>query len=127
MRFETIITDDDEMVIFLHKISVVESELSEKPVIAYDGSQAFQYILAHTKDSFLVLLDLNMPEMDGWQFLDAIQKIKNTLIYVVVVTSSVDARDRKKAYTYPQVIDYIEKPLSIESCLRIKKQVEGLI
>jgi CheY-like chemotaxis protein len=126
MKFETVITDDDEMVIFLHKLSVVESGLCEKPVIAYNGTQAFQYIATHANDSFLILLDLNMPEMDGWQFLDAIQKIKDTRIYVVVVTSSVDARDRKKAYSYPQVIDYVEKPLSIENCLQIKNHVTAL-
>jgi CheY-like chemotaxis protein len=120
MKLETLIADDDDMVIFLHKIAVVESGLSDKPVIARNGSQALDYVLKHTDTTFLVLLDINMPEMDGWEFLEAIQKLKNPKILVVMVTSSVDNRDRKKAKSYTQVIEYIEKPLTVDSCSHIK-------
>ena|SRR5688572_23119383 len=122
MKFETIIVDDDEMVIFLHKIAVVESGLSMKPAVAFNGSQALDYILKHAETSFLILLDINMPEMDGWEFLDAIQRHK-TALFIVMVTSSVDSRDRHKAMRYSQVIDYIEKPLSSDKCVRIKDKL----
>jgi CheY-like chemotaxis protein len=120
MKLETLIADDDDMVIFLHKIAVVESALSEKPVIARNGSQALDYVLKHSDTTLLVLLDINMPEMDGWEFLEAIQKLPSPKILVVMVTSSVDSRDRKKAKSYPQVIEYIEKPLTVDTCSYIK-------
>lgn len=123
MNLKTLIADDDDMVIFLHKIAVVESDLSKKPVIAINGSEALDYILKHPDNTFLVLLDINMPEMDGWEFLDAIQKVSSRIL-VVMVTSSVDSRDRKKAKTYPQVIEYIEKPLTIGTCTHIKNLPE---
>ena len=124
MTFETMIVDDDEMVIFLHKIAVVESGLTAKPVVAFNGSQALDHILEHSETSFLILLDINMPEMDGWEFLDAIQN-HSAKLFIVMVTSSVDSRDRNKALRYAQVIDYIEKPLSADKCARIKSKLAG--
>src|SRR5687768_11583574 len=121
MKVETLIVDDDEMVIFLHKIAVVESGLTPNPVIAYNGRQALDFInrSENRETVFLVLLDINMPELNGWEFLDAIQSV-DASIYVVMVTSSVDSRDKKKAKSYKQVIEYMEKPLSINACLQIK-------
>jgi CheY-like chemotaxis protein len=121
MKLETLIVDDDEMVVFLHKIAVAESGLSTKPVVAFNGNQALDHI-SHQRGSgsaFLILLDINMPELDGWEFLEAIQSLQET-IFVVMVTSSVDSRDRNKSKTYKQVIDYVEKPLSINTCIQIK-------
>jgi CheY-like chemotaxis protein len=121
MKVETLIVDDDEMVVFLHKIAVVESGLSTNPVVAFNGQQALDLInLPENHETvFLVLLDINMPELDGWDFLEAIQSL-NASIYVVMVTSSVDSRDKKKAKSYKQVIDYLEKPLSVTACVHIK-------
>jgi CheY-like chemotaxis protein len=121
MKLETLIVDDDEMVIFLHKIAVAESGLATKPFIAFNGSQALEHLSnSQGNDSaFLILLDINMPELDGWEFLEAIQPLQKT-IFVVMVTSSVDSRDRKKSKTFKQVIDYVEKPLSVNTCVQIK-------
>lgn len=121
MKVETLIVDDDEMVIFLHKIAVVESGLTANPVIAYNGRQALDFInrSENRETVFLVLLDINMPELNGWEFLEAIQSL-DASIYVVMVTSSVDSRDKKKAKSYKQVIEYMEKPLSINACLQVK-------
>lgn len=127
MNAETLIVDDDEMVVFLHKIAIVESGLSTNPVVAYNGRQALDFInrAENHEKIFLVLLDINMPDVDGWDFLDAIQSL-DALIYVVMVTSSVDSRDKKKAQSYKQVIDYLEKPLSVNSCVHVKNLVSQL-
>jgi response regulator of citrate/malate metabolism len=127
MKAETLIVDDDEMVVFLHKIAIVESGLSTSPVVAYNGRQALDFINRpeNREKLFLVLLDINMPDVDGWDFLDAIQSL-DALIYVVMVTSSVDSRDKKKAQSYKQVIEYLEKPLSVNSCIHVKNLVSHL-
>lgn len=132
MKLKTLIVDDDEMVIFLHKIAVADSGLSPHPDAVINGRLALDYISqnADSDISFLILLDINMPEMDGWEFLDAIQKLDSAAgIYVVMVTSSVDHRDRKRAQAYNQVIDYIEKPLTVSTCSLIKNldQLQNLI
>lgn len=65
------------------------------------------------KGDFLILLDVNFPHSSGWEFLD---KYKRFLVQssVVVLSSSIDTGDRKKARKYETVVDYITKPLSLE-------------
>jgi CheY-like chemotaxis protein len=124
MKLNTLIVDDDAMVVFLHKLAVVDSGLSNVPGVARNGIEALAYISKHqTSDtSFLILLDINMPEMDGWGFLDAIQKLNiPTSISVVMVTSSIDKRDRNRAKEYSHVIEYVEKPLNSSACADLKK------
>jgi CheY-like chemotaxis protein len=124
MKLNTLIVDDDAMVVFLHKLAVVDSGLSNVPGVAHNGIEALAYISKHQTSgtSFLILLDINMPEMDGWGFLDAIQKLNvPTPISVVMVTSSIDKRDRNRAKEYSHVIEYVEKPLNSSACADLKK------
>lgn len=65
-----------------------------------------------------IFLDINMPIMDGWQFLarftDEIRKVKDDGPIVYIVTSSIDSKDKKAAEEHPLVEDYIVKPVSLE-------------
>lgn len=68
-------------------------------------------------DRSLLLLDINMPGMDAWGFLDRFTQLdKETKkhFFVAIITSSVNTNDRTKAFSYPDVRDYINKPLSGE-------------
>jgi CheY-like chemotaxis protein len=63
-----------------------------------------------------------MPILNGWEFLDSIQRERfANHLYVVILTSSVDSSDKVKAKNYSQVIGFLEKPLRAESCDFIKK------
>lgn len=122
MGLKVLLVDDDVMIIYLNKMMVEVSGLSSDSVCFYNGKEAFDYLDAHYKagDSYLILLDINMPVMNGWEFLDSIQtKPFAGSLAVVMVTSSVDKADRERAYQYKQVIDYVEKPLDQETCERI--------
>lgn len=59
----------------------------------------------------LILLDINMPGMNGWDFLDHFQKMGKE-IAVYILTSSIDSADYRKAESYKLVKKYIEKPLN---------------
>lgn len=70
----------------------------------------------------LILLDINMPQMDGWQFLDQLillrpNFVNETVIYVV--TSSIALSDREKALSYSQVAGFLSKPVSVEKLKKI--------
>ena len=71
-----------------------------------------------TKEGYnLVLLDINMPSMDGWGFLDgftALPDHKKEGHYITMITSSIDQSDKEKAFSYPDVNDFIQKPVSIQ-------------
>ena len=66
--------------------------------------------LESDKDPF-IFLDLNMPEMTGWEFLDNL-KTKKHCPKIVILTSSTSELDVLKAKDYPCVVDYIMKPFS---------------
>ena len=59
----------------------------------------------------LILLDINMPEMDGWEFLFHVERI-NCKADVMILSSSLHWDDMNKANEYEQVKCYIEKPLT---------------
>ncbi|MEX2396783.1 MAG: response regulator, partial [Balneolales bacterium] len=114
MKQELLIVDDEYIILLMHKTIVVEEGLHESPHIIMDGELALEYIKDNDEpgNAYLVLLDINMPGMSGWAFLDAIQAQEwNSRIHVAILTSSVNASDRIKATEYPQVLAYIEKPL----------------
>jgi len=127
MNLVTIIADDDDIVIFLHRIMLEDSGLCSNPISVENGQLALDYIVSHqSKDtSFLVFLDINMPVFSGWDFLNAIQALPFThQVFVVMVTSSLDSADKEKANHYSQVIDFVEKPLNEDICIQIKNLPE---
>jgi CheY-like chemotaxis protein len=69
----------------------------------------------------LVLLDINMPVMTGWEFLDRIQdQPVAERVKVAMVTSSVDRSDKVKAETYAQVVSFLEKPVTNDMLQTLK-------
>lgn len=127
MKLNVLITDDDDSVLFLHRIMIRENDLSSDPLTFLSGGETLAHIQenAENGEPYLVLLDLNMPVMSGWEFLEALNELDLPIpVYVVIVTSSVDAADRERANIFPQVIDYIEKPVNKTSLERLKKSEE---
>ncbi|MFD1096313.1 response regulator [Salegentibacter chungangensis] len=124
---EVLIIDDDDVVIFIQKKMITNHKISSEPVSFKKAQQALDY-LDENQDSnnhFLILLDINMPGMDGWEFLESInEKPKNHQIHVIMVTSSIDLKDKKKALKYSVVRDFVEKPISSAHCEKIKQLPE---
>lgn len=74
-------------------------------------------------DPDIVFLDLNMPEMDGWEFLDRMKDahLTNT---VYILTSSTSELDRQKSKNYMNIKDFLIKPLDINTLATILKKYE---
>jgi CheY-like chemotaxis protein len=122
------IIDDDPGVIFLHEIIVKESKLNLTPESFKDAREALEYLISLDKPEsrLLLFLDINMPKMSGWEFLDAlIEKVKIADIKVVMVTSSLSKSDRDKSSKYPIVIDFWEKPMNITQSLQLQEKLGG--
>lgn len=114
MKLNLLIVDDDKMVQTMHTIIVKRSGFSEKPFNFMNGQDAFDFIVGNgEEEKYLILLDINMPVMNGWELLEAFnQKNIGNDIYVVIVSSSIDQHDLDKASTYTKVISYVSKPLT---------------
>lgn len=119
MEFKVVIVDDDSVVLFLHKVLLDRSILPSAEGSFKNGKEALEFISSNgvRETPYLVLLDINMPVMNGWDFLEAIQdKEFKENIYVAMVTSSINTKDLEHSRQYPQVVDYLEKPLRKEAC-----------
>ncbi len=123
MKLQTLIIDDNAVIHFLHSEIVSDGGITDTPYTFLHGKEAMQFLLNNqvSGDVYFILLDLNMPVMNGWQFLDELQKHSfKSRTYVSIVSSSVDTADKVKAQQYPQVIGFFEKPFSENDCEIIK-------
>jgi len=122
MSLTVLIIDDDDVFIFLHNLSIVESGIATETINFDGGRKALAYLMEQmpVNQPCFIFLDINMPIMDGWQFLEALQTLPGAnQVFVALVTSSINSSDHEKAKLYPQVIDFIEKPLNQADCERI--------
>lgn len=107
-----IVLDDDKIMLFLIEFEI-KKLFKNYTITSYDKSDvAFDFIRknANELDNTILLLDLNMPVMDGFQVLESLNLFSHKL-KVIIVTSSISDEDREKTMIYPFVYGYINKPL----------------
>jgi CheY-like chemotaxis protein len=124
----TCIIDDDPIFIFGTQRMMKIANFCESFMIFNNGKNALEtlekIIVAEGTLPDLILLDLNMPIMDGWEFLDEFIKIPcKQKITLYIITSSIDNEDVKKAKTYSNVSNYILKPVTIDGLKSILEKV----
>lgn len=123
---KVLIIDDDPGVLFLHKIIVKEGNLSNCPSSFFDAGDALEFILPLDSNTsrILIFLDINMPKINGWKFLELLgEKIKHADIKVVMVTSSLSKSEREKSKEYDRVIDFWEKPMEETQVNALKEKL----
>ncbi len=115
MKLEVLIIDDDEIVILIQKKMIINSSFYDKPLSFKNGKLGLDYILSNKeKDTlYFILLDINMPVMNGWEFLDAInQSAVANQVLIAFVTSSASDSHKHKACQHTQVLRYVEKTIN---------------
>lgn len=126
IRFrKVLLVDDNPIDLFINSLVLENEQLAAHIDSAADGQEALDYI-EHTGQASqcpdLILLDINMPRMNGFEFLDhyantACHAASATLI--VVLTTSSHTQDKQRAGTYGQVKAYLDKPLTAEKLLKV--------
>ncbi|WP_405203370.1 response regulator [Dokdonia sp. LLG6352-1] len=113
------IIDDDPIFVFGAQRLMKMSNFCKGFLIFHDGEQALNHLVPVLRGTVksaipdVILLDINMPILDGWQFLDGIITIEVVKeITIFIVTSSIDPRDKEKAETYSNVKNFIVKPIT---------------
>lgn len=113
----TYIIDDDKLTLKLMSILIDKSNFCEEIQSFNNAQLAIDKIKENWNDNAVlpdaILLDLNMPVMDGWQFLDEFIHLSvKKEISIFIMTSSIDPTDIEKAKNYNVVKDYIMKPIT---------------
>jgi len=110
------IVDDDPIFTYGLKKLITITDFCKNISTFNNGEEALNFLKLKVDSSQslpdVILLDLNMPIMDGWQFLDAFVEltlVKNIRIYIA--SSSIDVVDHLKARDYTVVSDFLVKPL----------------
>lgn len=120
---KVLIVDDDPVILMIHRLKIMRLGFDPSPLEFLNGQTALEYIKDHNKEKnlFIVFLDINMPVLNGWEFLDSIQKMDlKCQMKVAIVTSSVDHADKEKAKMYSEVFSYITKPVHDDELSIIK-------
>ncbi|HRH33783.1 MAG TPA: response regulator [Catalimonadaceae bacterium] len=113
------VIDDDVIYQFAVKLNIKQLELAKNVLTFSNGELAKIFFEENLKNNEalpeVILLDINMPVMDGWDFLDWFKSAKTQIskkITIFMVSSSIDWRDIEKAKSYDEVSDYLSKPLT---------------
>ncbi|TDQ11882.1 response regulator [Pedobacter metabolipauper] len=118
------VIDDDQIYTFGIKKLMAITEFSNHIMIFKNGDEALKYLKPVIEDAEslpdVILLDLNMPIIDGWQFLDAFIKFKLAKkVTIYIVSSSIDTNDYEKAAKYSIVNNFFVKPIRKDDLQRI--------
>ncbi|MFD2202981.1 response regulator [Shivajiella indica] len=111
-----ILVDDDPINNLINKRLITKLDISDKVEEFLDAEKAIERIKKlKEKDKVLILLDINMPVMNGWDFLNFYtEKFSNRDDKIVMLSSSIEAQDRQRAFAYDIVDGFLEKPLTPE-------------
>lgn len=111
------IVDDDPIFRYI-SAKMIEKVSPSLVINSYsNGKEALDFLHENYADEYFyyIFLDINMPVMDGWEFLGALEKttfIKTGNVSIHIVSSSVDDSDIKKSESYGLVQGFLHKPLS---------------
>ncbi len=125
------LVDDDATFVFMTKkiirSTAIDSEINEFP----DGEAAIDFLKDHLDHTEalpdVIFLDLNMPIMDGWGFLEEYVSLEPKMkkkVKLYIVSSSISPHEIERAKQFSSVSDFIIKPLVKEKFIEIIESLE---
>ena len=107
---KVLLIDDDPINNFVNK-KLIQRLFDDIEIVEFlDAVSALKYLESNKPD--MIFLDINMPEMDGWAFLERYKKM-NEQTHVIILTTSIDPADRKRSEEYAFVEGFFIKPLNM--------------
>ncbi|MHA4896150.1 response regulator [Pedobacter sp. PWIIR3] len=115
---KVLLIDDNEVDLKINSKIITISKLFDEIVLCQSGEEGLAYLTKYLDDPEqlpdFILLDIQMPEMDGFEFLELFRKLSKTVTekcLVAMLSSTLDFGDIKKAEANPYVIKLLKKPL----------------
>ena len=125
-----LLVDDDPTTNFLNQLLLTRLQVAEQVLVAENGEQALRTVVQACLDPAamacpqLILLDMNMPVMNGLAFLEAYQQLplaQRQAIVIVLLTTSLHERDLAQAQLLP-IAGFLNKPLTREKVMTVLRQ-----
>lgn len=116
------IVDDSDADQFINKDVIEEFDSSIVIYQAYDGQEALEQLEKLAQQPSLILLDINMPRMNGFEFLEEYSKREDKARVIAMLTSSDQVSDSQKALEYGCVDQYFLKPITVENLILLNAQ-----
>jgi len=118
MELTVCIIDDDMVSQFASVYCIEQASLNCKIITCESGAEGLELFSTRLKEKKnlpdIIFLDLVMPKMDGWEFLDKLKHIDNNLqkVDIYVLSAFKNSKDRERAKHHPMIQGYFDKPLS---------------
>jgi CheY-like chemotaxis protein len=121
-----LLVDDNPADNFIHSRVIKNAEITENIAVVENGQQALDYLLnSENIQPDLIFLDINMPIMDGWEFIDEYLKLglsKEKQIIIAMLTTSFNPSDKERADKRPEILYFASKPLKTEILLEVARK-----
>ena len=116
-----LVIDDDDATNYLNRMVIESTGCYEKLVFKTNGQQALEFLTTAIDGKYpspdLIFLDLNMPKIDGWEFLEAYKKLSSEQqgeVIIVMLTTTLNPRDEARAKKIGEISAFRNKPLTNE-------------
>lgn len=121
-----LLIDDSESDNFYHERKIRKMGITDNIHITYSGREALEYLKSeldgiHPQPT-LIFLDINMPGMNGWEFLEEYEKLEiaeQGEVVLTMLSNSIDVRDQERSHNFKAVQGFYSKPLSEEYLVSI--------
>ncbi|CAN5816032.1 response regulator [soil metagenome] len=116
---DILLIDDDMTVNFMHGVIIENEKVTNSFHVTETAEDALKFLSSNKPD--LILLDLNLPKTDGWEFLERYKKMLPAAdrSRIIVLSSSANPDDKKRAEASPGIAGFYNKPLTKEVLLEI--------
>jgi len=115
--------DDDDDDNYFHQIVINDMNITEHIEVVLNGEEALDFLKKENQTHpDIIFLDINMPKMNGWEFMEAYKELRpdqKAKVVVMMLTTSENPEDKKRAALYPQIIGFNSKPLTKELLVEI--------
>lgn len=125
---KAILIDDSDIDLFIQRRFLEVNNFSGQLLVYQTAAEALQWLQGVDKETApdVIFLDLNMPDIDGFSFLESFRTLPGEIrkkTKIVVLTSSNNAKDRQRAFSSENVVEFITKPMKKTDIEILKKLV----